>query len=89
MSAPNVTVVPPTGTLMPGSSVVFTWSVTDGDNRSLSFEWTGHDEQNNPVSGSGTIVITDKFTMDSFTLGGSNLTIDNANRRATGVVPSA
>lgn len=89
MAIPEVTVTPPSGVLAPGSSVVFTWTVVDADNRSIVFEWTGVDSQGNPVAGSGSLDIQDVFTMNTFTLGGTNLTIDNANRRATGVVPSA
>lgn len=89
MSSPNVLVTPPTGTLMPGTSVTFTWEVSDSDNRTISFEWAGTDTQGNPATGSGNLAITDRFTMETFTLGGVSLAIDNANRRATGVVPSA
>lgn len=89
MANPTVTVTPPSGTLAPGSNVVFTWTVVDEDNRSITFEWNGTDSQGNPVTGSGSLDIQDVFTMNTFVLGGATLTIDNANRRATGVVPSA
>lgn len=89
MASPLVTVTPPTGTLMPGTAVTFTWEVTDTDNRTIAFQWAGTDSQGNPASGSGNLAITDKFTMETFTLGGVSLAIDNANRRATGVVPAA
>lgn len=89
MATPEVTVTPPTGTLAPGSTVVFTWTVIDADNRSIVFDWSGVDSQGNAVVGSGSLNIQDAFTMNTFTLGGSNLTIDNTNRRATGVVPAA
>lgn len=89
MATPEVTVTPPTGTLAPGSTVVFTWSVVDADNRTITFNWSGVDSQGNTVVGSGSLSIQDVFTMNTFTLGGTNLTVDNANRRATGVVPAA
>ena len=52
-------------------------------------EWSGTDSQGNPVSGSLSLQVQDTFTMDTFTLDGVALSIDNANRRATGVVPVA
>lgn len=90
MAAPSVTVNPPTGgPFAPGSTVTFTWTVTDPDNRTISGHWSGTDQQGNEVSGDITLSVADQFTMNSFTLGGVNLTINNAARTATGTVPSA
>ena len=89
MAAPTVTVTPPAGVQAPSASVAFTWTVVDPDNRTITFNWTGTDSQGNPVSGSGVMDIQDAFTMNTFTLGGTALTIDNTLRRATGTVPAA
>lgn len=90
MGSPNVVVSPPAGgPFAPGSTVVFTWTVTDPDNRTITGTWVGEDSQHNEVSGDITISVVDSFTMTSFTLGNVNLTINNAARTATGIVPSA
>lgn len=90
MAAPSVTVNPPTGgPFAPGSTVTFTWTVTDPDNRTITGAWAGEDQDGNAVSGTVTIQVADQFTMTSFTLGGANLTINNAARTATGTVPAA
>lgn len=89
MGAPSVNVTPPAGPLAPGSLVEFTWTVSDADNRTLDFVWQGVDSQGGPATGTGSLQVQDNFTMQTFTLGGVPLSIDNANRRATGVVPAA
>lgn len=89
MASPVVNVTPPTSPLAPGSLVEFTWTVTDADNRTIDYAWQGIDSQGNPVTGTGSIAVQDNFTMQAFTLGGVPLSIDNAARRATGVVPTA
>ena len=89
MATPTVNVTPPAGPLAPGSLVEFTWTVSDGDNRTLDWQGAGVDSQGNQVTLSGSIQVQDNFTMQTFTLGGVPLWIDNASRRATGVVPSA
>ncbi len=89
MATPTVNVTPPAGPLAPGSLVEFTWTVSDGDNRTLDWQGAGVDSQGNQVTLSGSIQVQDNFTMQTFTLGGVPLSIDNASRRATGVVPSA
>lgn len=89
MAAPVVNVTAPTVPLAPGSLVEFTWTVSDADNRTIDYAWQGTDSQGNQVTGTGSLQVQDGFTMQSFTLGGVPLSIDNANRRATGVVPTA
>lgn len=89
MATPNVNVIAPQGPLLPGSVVEFTWTVVDADSRTIEYQWSGTDSQGNAASGSGSFAVQDSFTMESFTLGGIPLSIDNFNRRATGVVPSA
>jgi len=89
MSAPNVVVVPPASPLLPGSVVNFTWTVTDADNRTLTWACEGTDSQGNVVNLTGQLTVQDTFQMTSFTLGGVALTIDNTNRKATGIVPAA
>lgn len=84
---PVVTVVPPSGSQIPGAAVQFTWTAVDPDTKTLTFNWSGHDDENNVVSGSGSMQMQDHFVMDSFTLGGTALLIDNANRKATGNAP--
>lgn len=89
MATPSVNVTPPAGPLAPGSLVEFTWSVSDADNRTIDWQFAGIDSQGNQVTGSGSLQVQDNFTMQTFTLGGVPLSIDNANRKATGVVPIA
>jgi len=89
MANPDVTVTPPAGPVIPGGNVQFTWTAFDADTRTLTFAWSGHDDQGNVQSGTGTIAAQDHFTMDTFTLGGAALAIDNAARKATGVAPLA
>lgn len=89
MAAPTVNVTAPAGPLAPGSLVEFTWTVSDGDNRTLDWQGVGVDSQGNTVTLTGSIQVQDDFTMQTFTLGGVPLSIDNTNRRATGVVPAA
>lgn len=89
MATPNVNVTAPTVPLAPGSVVEFTWTVIDADNRTIDAAWSGVDGQGNAVAGSLQLQVQDTFTMDTFTLGGVPLSVDNANRRATGVVPLA
>lgn len=89
MAAPVINVTAPTAPLAPGSVVEFTWTVLDADNRTLAWEGTGVDGQGNPVVVTGSIQVQDTFTMSTFTLGGVALSVDNANRKATGVVPVA
>lgn len=89
MATPTVNVTPPAGPLAPGSLVEFTWTVSDADNRTIDFVWQGTDSQGGAAGGSGSLQVQDNFTMQTFTLGGVPLSIDNANRRATGVVPAA
>ena len=89
MATPNVNVTAPAVPLAPGCVVEFTWTVIDADNRTIDAQWSGTDSQGNPVSGSLSLQVQDTFTMDTFTLDGVALSIDNANRRATGVVPVA
>lgn len=89
MAAPVVNVTAPTVPLAPGSVVEFTWTVVDADNRTLDGVWSGVDSQGNTVGGTVSVAVQDTFTMNSFTLGGVPLSVDNVNRRATGVVPIA
>ena len=89
MSAPTVNVTAPTAPLAPGSVVEFTWTVLDADNRTLDWQGVGVDSQGNQVTLTGSIQVQDTFTMSTFTLGGVALSVDNANRKATGVVPVA
>lgn len=89
MAAPTVNVTAPTSPLAPGSVVEFTWTVLDADNRTIDWQGAGVDSQGNPVTLTGSIQVQDTFTMNTFTLGGVALSIDNANRKATGVVPVA
>ncbi len=89
MAAPVVNVTAPTSPLAPGSVVEFTWTVLDADNRTLAWQGVGTDSQGNQVTLTGQIQVQDVFTMNTFTLGGVPLSIDNANRKATGVVPIA
>jgi hypothetical protein len=89
MAAPVVSVTAPTSPLAPGSIVEFTWTVSDADNRTINYAWAGTDSTGAPASGTGSLTVQDNFTMTSFTLGGVALSIDNANRKATGVVPAA
>lgn len=89
MASPVVNVTAPTVPVAPGSVVEFTWTVVDADNRTIDGVWTGVDSQGNTVSGTLTIAVQDAFTMSTFVLGGVPLSVDNVNRRATGVVPVA
>lgn len=89
MAAPIVTVTAPLAPLAPGSLIEFSWTVIDPDNRTIAWEGNGVDGQGNPVKVTGQIQVQDTFTMNTFTLGGVALSIDNANRKATGVVPVA
>ena len=89
MAAPDVQVTAPAVPLAPGSVVEFTWIVVDADNRTLTWEGVGTDSLGNQVTVSGSVAVQDTFTMNTFTLGGVPLSVDNANRRATGVVPIA
>lgn len=89
MAAPVVNVTAPTVPLAPGSVVEFTWTVVDADNRTIDYAWQGTDSLGNAVTGTGSLQVQDTFTMQTFTLGGVALSVDNANRRATGVVPVA
>lgn len=89
MAAATVNVTAPTAPLAPGSLVEFTWTVVDPDNRTLTWQAAGVDGEGNPVTVTGSIQVQDVFTMTAFTLGGVGLSIDNANRKATGVVPVA
>lgn len=84
---PVVTVTAPSGPQIPGAAVSFTWTAVDVDTKTLTFAWTGHDEQGNDVSGTGSLAVQDHFVMDTFTLGGAALLIDNAGRKATGNAP--
>jgi hypothetical protein len=90
MAVPEVVVTEPAGEpFAPGSTVQFSWTVSDADNRTITYEWSGQDGQGNPLSGTGELAIVDSFTMQSFTLGGTPLTIDNVAMTATGTVPAA
>jgi hypothetical protein len=80
-----------TGPYLPGAPCVVSWTVVDADNSSETIEWTGHDSQGNTVSGTVVIARQDTFTMDSvkWQRTGQAFVVDNANRKANSVVPSA
>lgn len=86
---PVVTVTPPPSPALPGSAVAFSWTAVDPDTKALPWAFSGHDDQGNTVTGSGMIQMQDHFVMDTFTLGGTALLIDNAGRKATGTAPLA
>jgi hypothetical protein len=84
---PVVTVTPPASPVLPGGAVQFTWTAVDPDTKTLQYAWSGHDDEGNIVSGTGSLAVQDHFVMDTFTLGTTALLIDNAGRKATGTAP--
>lgn len=92
MAAPSVTVTPDKSTpYAPGAPVVLSWTVVDADNSTETIEFAGLDSQGNTVSGTVVINRQDTFTMTEvkWQRTGTLFTIDNAARKANGVVPSA
>lgn len=91
MSTPTIDVSMNAQSYLPGASVVASWTVTDADNSTEVLTLQGTDSQGNTVSVDVTINRMDNFTMTRvfWPRTGTNLTVNNTNRTATGVMPSA
>lgn len=92
MAAPNVTPVVDQATpYAPGAPITASWIVTDADNSTERLVLEGEDSQGNRVTTTLDIQRQDEFTMTRvfWERTGADLAVDNTNRRATGVVPSA
>lgn len=92
MAAPTVTVTPDKATpYAPGEAIQLSWTAVDPDTGTVTINYSGSDNQGNPVSGSITIDRQDDFTMESVAWGGGGpaFSINNTTRTATSVVPSA
>lgn len=92
MAVPSVTATVDKGTpYAPGAALVTSWTVVDGDNSSERLVLKGVDGQGNQVTVLQDILRQDTFTMTEayWERTGATLAIDNVNRRATGVMPTA
>lgn len=75
----------------PGAAFTVAWTVTDADNSTEELVLEGQDASGTPVQVKLNIGRQDTFTMTRvyWSRTGTNLAIDNATRKATGVVPTA
>lgn len=92
MAAPTVTAsTTQPGPFAPGAPITATWTVVDPDNSTEKLVLEGTDGQNNPVSVTIDVNRQDAFTMNRvyWQRTGVNLAVDNAARKATGVIPTA
>jgi hypothetical protein len=92
MSSPQITATPDKSTpYAPGAPITISWTVVDADNSTETLRLTGRDSQGNEVITDVVITRQDSFTMTdvSWVRTGVKLAIDNATRKATGVVPTA
>lgn len=92
MATPVVAAAPTSAApYAPGAALTVGWTVTDADNSTEKLVLEGVDASGNDVQ-----VVLDIARQDTFTMTrvywqrtNTNLAVDNANRKATGVVPTA
>jgi len=96
MSSPVLTPTTNKSQYAPGEAITASWVATDPDNANLTVEFAGHDSQGNAVVVNAAITRIDNFTMDTVKIldapGGAvlgSMTVNNAARTASGVVPTA
>lgn len=79
------------GPFAPGAAITATWTVVDPDNSTEVLVLEGVDGQGNPAKVTIDVQRQDAFTMNRvyWQRTGVNLAIDNAGRKAAGVVPTA
>jgi hypothetical protein len=90
VATPIVTLTADRQSYSPGASITVTVSVVDPDNSTERLVLVGHDSQGNSVSATLDINRSDLFTITSaqWERTGVSLSIDQANMRIAGVVPS-
>ena len=91
MASPVITATADKQSYAPGDTIIVSWTVVDADNATQEIIFTGHDGQGNVVEARLIVNRQDPFVMDRvyWSESGENLTIDQAARRASGIVPNA